>query len=85
MAHEIGQQRLPLEEAGRLAPLGIVQVSARLAAAALAYAEAGADIVAPAKPYNLRLMSAMICLPWKRPFSIKISLVCSPDTTTPAT
>jgi len=33
----------------------------------------------------LPVIAAMICRPWKRPFSMKISLVCIPPTTTPAT
>ena len=33
----------------------------------------------------LPVMAAMIWRPWKRPFSMKISPVCIPPTTTPAT
>src|SRR5262249_30262585 len=33
-------------------------------------------------PYPFRAF--MICFPWNRPFSIKISLVCRPPITTPA-
>jgi len=34
---------------------------------------------------SLRFKSSAICLPWKRPFSMKISLVRDPATITPAT
>ena len=45
----------------------------------------GEEAVALTYAANLFFRSAAICTPWKRPFSMKISLVREPATITPAT